>query len=202
MLIMPIDRNPPLAPWRVERTHHILKDRWISVRADTCLTEEGTAIDPFYVLEYPDWVQIVAIDENDQLVLVEQYRHGLGISSLELPTGGVDPRDSDPVSAAQRELEEETGLRSDNWRLVASLAPNPANQSNRCHVVLALNVKSGGISEDDPTERLRVSLVPVDEAAELARNGGIIQAMHIAALALALTDIGRWHPDSRLPASR
>lgn len=146
------------------------------------------------MLEYPDWVQIVAIDAQDNVVLVEQYRHGWGISSLELPCGAVDPQDADPIAAARRELEEETGLRSDCWQLIATIAPNPANQNNRCHVVLARNVTPGGTPEDNPAERLRVSHRPVDEVAQLARNGGIVQAMHVAALALALTGIGRWLP--------
>ncbi len=108
---MPTDDRFAPAPWTVERSFHVVKDRWISLRADTCRTREGVSIDPFYVLEYPDWVQIVAIDEDDKLILVEQYRHGLEIISLELPTGGMEAQDGDPLSAARRELAEENGLR-------------------------------------------------------------------------------------------
>lgn len=86
-------------------------------------------LDPFYVLEYPNWVQNVAIDTNDKLVLVEQHRHGLGISSLEVPIGGIEADDDDPIAAARRELEEETGFRSSDWQLIATLAANPANQT-------------------------------------------------------------------------
>lgn len=183
-----------LPKWTIERSSHALKDRWISVRADVCRTHEGAILDPFYVLEYPDWVQIIALDAVDNLILVEQYRHGLGISSLELPTGGIEPFDADAIAAGQRELEEETGLQSDYWEHVATLAANPANQNNRCHVVLARNVRQTGTPDDNPTERVRVCRVPIDEAAQLARHGGIAQSMHVAALALALTAIGRWLP--------
>lgn len=191
----------PLPEWSVEQSSHVLKDRWISVRADTCRTDEGALLDPFYVLEYPDWVIVIALDAKDNVVLVEQYRHGWGITSLEVPTGGIEPDDDDVIAAARRELEEETGFISGDWKLVASLAPNPSNQSNRCHVVLARHVCPGGMPEDNPTERTRISLLPVDDVAELARNGGIIQSMHVAALALALTSIGRWLPASKQPHS-
>jgi 8-oxo-dGDP phosphatase len=186
----------PLPIWTVERSAYALKDRWISVRADACRTDEGVLLDPFYVIEYPDWVQIVAIDADDRLVLVEQYRHGLGISSLELPAGAIEADDDDLIAAGRRELEEETGFRSGEWQLIATLAANPANQTNRCHVVLARNVVACGTPDDSPTERVRVSLLPVDDVARLARSGGIVQAMHVAALALALTSIGRWVPAS------
>jgi len=152
-------------------------------------------IDPFYVLEYPDWVQIVAIDHTDRLILLEQYRHGWGTTSLELPTGGIESCDNNPISAARRELEEETGFTSDSWQHIATLAPNPANQTNRCHVILAQGVTKDGTRKDDPTERVHISLFPVDEVKILACNARIIQAMHVAALALALTRIGRWNSE-------
>jgi 8-oxo-dGTP pyrophosphatase MutT (NUDIX family) len=181
-----------LAPWIVEHSTHVLKDRWISVRADRCRTEEGVLLDPFYVLEYPDWVLVVAIDNNDRVILVEQYRHGWGTSSLELPTGGVELDDESPIATARRELEEETGYRSDHWQHLVTLAPNPGNQSNRCHVILAKGVRQDGVRVDDPTERVRIVPTLIEEAAALARTGGIMQAMHVAALSIALTSLGQW----------
>lgn len=184
------DRTLPA--WAVESSRHVVKDRWISVRADSCRTAEGVEIAPFYVLEYADWVQIVALDDQEQLILIEQYRHGLGVTSLELPTGAMELADADPLDAARRELTEETGFSAESWRHIATLAPNPANQNNRCHIVLALGARRTVIPNDDPTERVRVLHVPVHEAVRLARGGAIVQAMHVAALALALTEINRW----------
>jgi 8-oxo-dGTP pyrophosphatase MutT (NUDIX family) len=186
------DSNPEPPAWIVESSTHVFRDRWISVRADSCRTPEGAKIAPFYVLEYADWVQVVALDDQEHVILVEQYRHGLGITSLELPTGGMELTDTTPVEAAQRELAEETGFTADSWQHIATLAPNPANQNNRCHAVLALGARLSGIPNDDPTERVRVLRVPVAEAVRLARSGAIVQALHVAALALALTAIGRW----------
>jgi 8-oxo-dGTP pyrophosphatase MutT (NUDIX family) len=180
-----------LPPWRVEASRYVIEDRWLRVRADDCVTAEGVKIAPFFVTEHPDWVIVVAIDACDHLLLVDQYRHGWGIVSRELPTGAIDSGDSDILSAARRELREETGYGGGKWRLVATLAPNPANQSNRCHAVIATGVARLGDPVDEPTERLRLIRLPIPEALALARSGGIVQAMHVASLALALGD--RWN---------
>lgn len=179
-----------LPPWRVERSRYLVDSPWLRVRADDCVTADGVAIAPFYVTEYPDWVIVVAIDADDRLLLVDQYRHGWGIVSRELPTGAIDAEDSDILAAARRELREETGYGGGDWRHVGTLAPNPANQANRCHAILATGVARIREPLDEPTERLRLALTPVADAIRLARGGGIVQAMHVATLAIALAD--RW----------
>jgi 8-oxo-dGTP pyrophosphatase MutT (NUDIX family) len=140
MTVSSDDGREPLA-WTVESSTHVVRDQWISVRADNCRTPEGVEVAPFYVLEYADWVQVVALDDQEHVILVEQYRHGLGITSLELPTGSMEPEDVDPLDAGRRELVEETGFEADSWQHIATLAPNPANQNNRCHIVLALGAR-------------------------------------------------------------
>ncbi|SEJ18066.1 NUDIX domain-containing protein [Sphingomonas sp. OV641] len=177
-----------LPPWRVESSRRVIDDPWLRVRADDCVTEEGVRIAPFFVTEHPDWAIVIAVDEDDRLLLVDQYRHGWGITSRELPTGAVDPDDADPIAAGQRELLEETGYGGGEWTLVATLAPNPANQSNRCYALLARGVRQLAKPKDEPTERLRLIALPVKEAMAIARTGGIVQAMHVAALAMAMPD--------------
>jgi 8-oxo-dGTP pyrophosphatase MutT (NUDIX family) len=82
--------------WRVTASRYIHKDRWIALRADDCVTDDGVPVAPYYVLEYPDWVEVVALDADDNVLLVRQYRHGMGDFSIELPAGGMDPGDTDP----------------------------------------------------------------------------------------------------------
>jgi 8-oxo-dGTP pyrophosphatase MutT (NUDIX family) len=185
-------RFTALGPWTVDSTRYVLRDRWLSVRADDCVTRDGVSIAPFYVLEYPDWVQVVAIDTDDQIVLVRQYRHGLGAISLELPAGGMEPTDAGPLEAAARELAEETGCVARSLRLVASLSPNPASHSNRVHVVLAEGVEWAQSPEQDLTERLDILRKPVSEVVRLAVAGEMVQAIHVASLAVALSSIDRW----------
>ena len=179
-----------LPPWRVVSSRRVIDDPWLRVRADDCVTEEGVRIAPFFVTEHPDWAIVIAVDDDDRLLLVDQYRHGWGVTSRELPTGAVDPDDANAIAAGQRELLEETGYGGGEWTLVATLAPNPANQSNRCYALLARGVRQLAEPKDEPTERLRLISLPVKEAMAIARNGGIVQAMHVAALAMALP--GEW----------
>lgn len=189
-----------LPAWEVKSSTHLLHDRWLKVRADTCITAEGMEIAPYYVLEYPDWVQVVALDAEDNIYLVQQYRHGLGVVALELPGGAIDARDAGPVEAAARELREETGLSAPEWEYVGSLAANPATHTNLCHIVLARNVELTGKPSDDPTERIRLIRMPIRHAIGLALEGKMIQVIHVAALTLALHKAGKW--DAPPPANK
>lgn len=189
-----------LPPWQVKSSIHLLRDRWLKVRADTCVTAEGVEIAPYYVLEYPDWVEVVALDAEDNIYLVQQYRHGLGVVALELPGGAVDANDASPVEAAARELREETGLSAADWDYVGSLAPNPATHTNLCHIVLARNVELSAKPADDPTERIRLIRMPIRQAIGLALEGKMIQVIHVAALTLALHKASKWEPPT--PATK
>ncbi len=182
-----------LPPWQVTSSTRLLHDRWLKVRADTCVTAEGVEIAPYYVLEYPDWVEVIALDAEDNIYLVQQYRHALGVVALELPGGAVDVSDASPVEAAARELREETGLSAPEWEYVGSLAPNPATHTNLCHIVLARNVELATKPADDPTERIRLVRMPIRQAIALALEGKIIQVIHVAALTLALHRAGKWN---------
>jgi 8-oxo-dGDP phosphatase len=181
-------------PWKAKASRHLIRDQWLRVRADDCITPDGAEIAPFYVLEYPDWVQIVALDADDHIILVDQYRHGLGVMSLELPAGAVEQSDPSPLIAAARELEEETGFFTLEWQHIARLSPNPANHNNFCHVVLARDVYPRSAPVDDPAERVRVVRLPISEAVQLAMSGRMIQALHVASLALGLSAAGKWKP--------
>ncbi|MEZ2224036.1 NUDIX hydrolase [Rhizobium sp. RCC_161_2] len=179
-----------LLPWQVQSSKVVLKDRWIDVRADDCLTAEGAVIAPYYVLSYPDWVHVVAIDRTGNVILIEQYRHGIAANSLEVPGGGIDAGEA-PLEAAKRELLEETGYTSDDWLYCGRLCPNPANQNNFSHIVLARNVVQTMQPADDPTEKVNIHLTPVPIVIKQALAGAICQALHVSALFMAL-ETGRY----------
>ncbi|MGO4387688.1 NUDIX hydrolase [Microvirga sp. 2YAF29] len=183
-----------LKPWTIETSRNVIRDRWVNLRADDCLTAEGVEVAPYYVLTYPDWVQIVAIDDEDHLILVRQYRHGFGNISLEVPAGTVDPEDPSPLATAARELEEETGYVAEHWRYFGKHSPNPATHTNFCHTVLAQGLSLSGKFLNDPTEQIEVVRVPVQDAARLAAEGIIVNAPQIASLAIALGALGKWNP--------
>jgi 8-oxo-dGDP phosphatase len=183
---------PELKPWTVKTSRDVIRDRWIKLRADDCMTAEGAEVAPYYVLEYPDWVHVVALDDEDHIILVEQYRHAFGGLSLEVPAGAIDREDSSPLAAAARELEEETGYVAEHWRYFGKHSPNPATHTNFCHTVLAQGVRLSGKKLNDPTEQIKVLRVPVQDVIRLAANGTITNAMQIASLAIALSTIGKW----------
>jgi len=123
------DQNA-LSPWKVIKTKKIIENEWLTLRADTCETERRIIVDPFYVVECSDWVEIVAFNDNGEILLIQQYRHAAGKLSTELPSGAIEPEDASPIEAAKRELLEETGCTSDRFEHVGSLHPNPARQKS------------------------------------------------------------------------
>ncbi|MEX2396697.1 MAG: NUDIX hydrolase, partial [Balneolales bacterium] len=90
----------------------------------------------FFVIEAPDWINVVAMTSDDHVVLVEQYRHGTEEATLEIPGGVIDETDDSPLQAAKRELSEETGFTSPKWTPLGSVSANPAIMNNRCHLFL------------------------------------------------------------------
>ena len=177
--------------WTVSRSRIVFRDRWVSLRADDCITPSGVEVAPFYVLEYPDWVHVVAIDSDDHVVLVRQYRHGLGDTTLELPGGIMDASDGDPAATAARELVEETGYTAPSFRRLASLSPNPATHTNRLHVVLAEGARPTRQPTPEPDESITVVRMPADEALRLALGGDMVHAQHVAALLIGLKAANR-----------
>ncbi len=137
----------------------------------------------FTVIKAPDWVNVIALTTDRQLVLVRQFRFGIDEFSLEVP-GGVIETGEDPIVAGMRELAEETGYSGADARLLGSVNPNPAIQSNHCHLVLVENVRKTHELEWDEDEEINVLTKPVDEVYALARNGGITHALVLNALFL------------------
>ena len=155
------------------------------MRADTCETPGGVSVAPYYVLEYPDWVHLVALDSERRLVIVRQYRQGIGRVLAELPGGGMEPSDVSPLETARRELLEETGCAANEFIDLGPLAPNPATHNNRVHTFLALNAHPVAAPKLDLTEDIAVDFVTWDEVLALVRSGEFAHALHVASLFLA-----------------
>ena len=142
----------------------------------------GTERD-FIVLNAPDWVNVVAVTPDNQIVLVRQFRYGIDEFSLEVPGGVIEPNE-DPVVAGLRELQEETGFTGGAAKLMGCVRPNPAIQSNRCFFVLVENAVKSQELAWDADEEIQVITVPVEEAFARARNGGIVHGLVLNALML------------------
>lgn len=174
--------------WSVQGSERPLESRWISVRADDCVTPSGATVSPFYVLESPDFVSVLGLDTEDRVILVRQYRHGFGGLCLELPGGLVDPGETDLIAVAARELQEETGYAGGDLTHVATLSIDPSRYANRQHLVLARHL-IGGPPNPDVSEDIEVVRVSREEARDLALSGGIANAAHVGLLLIGLSRV-------------
>jgi 8-oxo-dGTP pyrophosphatase MutT (NUDIX family) len=136
----------------------------------------------FYVMDCADWVNVIAITAENELVLVEQFRHGVAAVELEVPGGIMDPGEIDPVAAGLRELREETGYVGEGGIEIGCMLPNSAIQSNRCRTVLVRQCRRVGELELDDSEDIAVRLFPVSEMAHLVTEGRIRHSLAVAAL--------------------
>jgi 8-oxo-dGTP pyrophosphatase MutT (NUDIX family) len=173
-----------LPPWRVHSSRLVVDDHWLRLRADSCETAEGVTIAPFYVVETADVAASVAVTRRQELVLVRQYRHGYQGVTLELPAGRVDAQE-DPVTAARRELREETGYTSGDALALRPFSPNTLRYTNRLHTVLLTNVEPGAAA-NDPTETIEVVLWPLARAEELYVHPDFANANFAGSLAIGL----------------
>jgi ADP-ribose pyrophosphatase len=181
----------PDLEWELISSRYALQDQWIRLRADTYGMPDGEVIEPFYVLECPPWVNVVALTQEGKVVLVRQYRPGSRTVTLELPGGAANPDDPTPLHAIRRELREETGYGGGDFIELGALWPNPASQNNAVHSFLATGVERIAAMEPDDSEFLDVVQLPLGEVIALARNGGLAHALHVAALFLALSRLDR-----------
>ncbi len=133
------------------------------------------------VLESVDWVNMVAIDEARRCVMIRQYRFGVGYSTLETPGGMVDPGE-DSLTAARRELQEETGYVSDNWTYLGAVEPNPAFHNHLCHHWLAENAHLGSEQNQGDGESIRVELMDAEQVKQAVRSGELKHALALSAL--------------------
>jgi ADP-ribose pyrophosphatase len=140
----------------------------------------GTERD-FVVVQAPDWVNVIALTPDDRLVLVRQFRYGINEFSLEIP-GGVMEAGEDPVMAGVRELREETGYSGAPAKLLGSVHPNPAIQSNRCHFVFVEEAVKAHDLEWDADEEIQVITESVEAVLASARAGGISHGLVLDAL--------------------
>ncbi len=169
--------------WRRERSEQVADCRVFKVRRDISSDPRGRGTHDFYVIEAPDWVNVIALTEDDKVVLIELYRHGTGEVSLEIPGGMVDPGES-PADAAARELLEETGYEAREVVLIGASRPNPAIQDNRIHSFLARGVTYRGEPRNEGTEQTRVRLVPLERIPALIAGGEIDHALVVLAFHL------------------
>lgn len=167
--------------WKTLSSEYIFRRPWLTARRDVVELPNGQIHDEYYVLDYPTWVNTIAITEEGLYVMVRQYRHAYGDILTELCAGCADPGE-DPMTAAQRELEEETGYTGGRWSLQCVISPNAAANSNLDYCYLAEGVRLTSTQHLDRTEDIEVVLLTRDELFDMLRADQIKQAMMAAPL--------------------
>jgi len=167
--------------WEKLRSKYLIKRWWMNLREDHVRLPNGQELEEYHVIEYPDWVCVVCVTDDDQMVLVEQYRYGIDRVTMELPGGAIDAAE-DPVEAAHRELLEETGYAAEKLTFVGKSAPDPARHTNWAWIYFAAGAKRVRDQKLDPGEDMRVRLMSVGEVLEAADDGQIAHGIHLTAL--------------------
>ncbi|MES2830278.1 MAG: NUDIX hydrolase [Bacteroidota bacterium] len=175
--------------WKTISSKYLVKEKWATLRVDVVDLQNGVIKDDYYVLEYPNWVNAVALTGDGKIIMVRQYRHGGDIVSLEIP-GGVIDGDENPEDAIKREMLEETGYSFESSELIASTYPNPATANN---ITFTYLLKGGIKTHDqhfDEHEILVVEEYTVEEVKALLAENKIAQSIHCTALFYGLMKIG------------
>ena len=169
-------------PWKVLSSEYISRKFWYTVRVERVELPNGHVIPEYWVQEYVPWVNVVAVTTDGKLLLLRQYRHGIGQVHYEIPAGTTDPGETSLEAAAQRELLEETGYGGGRWSPLMTLSANPALTTNLTYTFLAEDVVPLTTPDPGASEDLRLHPTPVDEVEALIDSGEMIQSLHVAPL--------------------
>lgn len=186
----------PERSWTLLNSRTISDYKIIRLREDQYRFEPSGVESPFVVCESADWVLVIAVTTEGQVVLIRQFRHGVRQVVLEIPGGVLDPGESPEVAAA-RELREETGYVAERVRYIGRMMPNPAINTAWQHVVLAEGCRQSAVQKFDPFEQIEVELHPLAGVSQMIRDGRIAHALVIASFALLEATEGRTVADSQ-----
>lgn len=171
-----------IKPWEKVSSRNIGDFRIFTIRSDTKISPRTGKEHDFFIIDSVNWVNVVAVTPNQELVMVEQYRHGSNTVELEIPGGLMDAKDLRPEITGARELREETGYEGENPRILGQTYANPAIMSNICYTILIENCKCVHPVEFDSGEDLITRLVPVADLPHLVASGKIAHPLVVAGL--------------------
>jgi 8-oxo-dGTP pyrophosphatase MutT (NUDIX family) len=175
--------------WKVLESEYLHNEPWLTIRKEKCELPNGTIMPAYYIIEYPMWASVLALTKENKAVFVKQYRHGLGVVSIELPGGVVDAGET-PEQGVRREIQEETGYVFESYEYLGKISPNPATSNNYMHMFLARGGEKVGEQRLDETEDVEAVLYTLDEVKELLRQNKIVQSLHCTTIFYALHRLG------------
>ena len=190
--------NDSSLAWEEVKTEHIVQDQWIDFRRSAYRFPDGSVFEPFYTYSRRDYVVVVASDEEGNYLCVRQFRQGIRQVTTEFTAGGIERKDGkeyggdqdlsseDALAAAKRELLEETGYESDEWKHLLTVPSNATIADNYAHLFVARNCRKVAGQSLDETEFLNVRKYSAQEIEDMIAAGEFQQAIHITAWLLSL----------------
>lgn len=179
--------------WKTLSSEYIYKDNWLYARKDRCIRPDGKIVDPYYVMEYPEWVTGFALTNDEKIILVRQYRHALGEVCIELPGGCVDKTDKSFEEAVRREFLEETGYSFEAAEYLGTTSANPSTNSNTLHMYLLTGGEKVQRQQLDANEEIDILLVSFEEFKQMLLENKFIQSMHVTTIFYALNKLSKIH---------
>lgn len=185
--------------WKILETQTIFKNQWFDVKEDRVQISEDLAIEGVLVMSFSDWVNVVALTPKREVILEKQYRHGMGIISIETPSGSVEESDASPKFTAEREMFEETGYSAKKLVSLGKSQANPQLMNNYVHHFLALECEPGDGPQLQWGEEIEVWTEPFEEALRKVRSGEISHSITVEGL-LRAHDWMQQNPNKLAPA--
>lgn len=167
--------------WQILSSKYLFENKYLTVRTDYIKLGNGRELEDFFVIENPNWVNVIAITEQGEFVIEKQYRHGIGMIGYEICAGMIDEGES-PIQAAKRELLEETGYTGGEWIEYNISSPNPSSMNNLNYTFLAKGVKKTSKQHLDVAEDIEVELMSLDQVVHLLETNQIMEGIMQAPL--------------------
>ncbi|MCH5234719.1 MAG: NUDIX hydrolase [Muribaculaceae bacterium] len=167
--------------WETIESQYLIERPWLTARKDIVKLPNGNINPEFYILEYPDWVNVLAITKDGKFLMIEQYRHGLQDVFVELVAGVIE-KGEEPLNAAKRELLEETGYGNGNWELLTVISQNPSTTTNLTYCFIAKDVEKVSSQNLDATEDITPCLLTEKEVLDLLMTDKMKQSLMAAPL--------------------
>lgn len=178
-----------LEPWKtLEQTIQYQK-KWFSVHTQKVQLPDGRILDPYFVVNVPNWTNIIIATDREELIMVKQYRQATQTFTIE-PAGGLIDEGETPLQAAIREMQEETGYTSNQISLLSEVFPNPALQPTKAYFYLAENASPTTSKNFDAFEDIEIVVLPKQDVLSMLQNNQFTNGVQVGAIYKAVLKLG------------